>query len=284
VKAPALAGEAPVFLCHARPDLPFVRPLAAYLRAHRLRAWLDVDDLPPGEDWKSAIETLLAGPSRCIACISSHSARSRWTSFELDLAIRHGVTITPLLTCVGAQQALPAALRQLPAIDVSHLPAEQGAFVAARRLASDTGERPVDTTAFVARAIHERWRTALRAAGQTNKWKTVGQNELDGPPHRLRGDAAEIDLLQLSFDQLPPSLAQETSHAAADAATILRSHATAGIEQMARRVHAGWVARNGRVAAKELTGPYEHLPEEEKEKDRLIVRTAALALGLAVPG
>ena len=51
------------------------------------------------------------------------------------------------------------------------------------------------------------------------------------------------------------------------------------MEAFAAIVHDQWVARNSSWAPAELQVPYARLPETEKEKDRVIVRVAAAAIG-----
>lgn len=275
----ALDRQAPVFLCHARPDLPLVRALAAYLRAFGLRAWLDVEDLGERADWKPAIAAVIEEAALCIACISTHSARSQWTSYELDLALKQRVRVAPVFLDGHAHDAAPTCIRGMPAIDVSHTTGDEAAFEAARRIAAPVRPLGLD---FAARAIHERWRSALREAGRRSRWRPMTAADhawLNGAPGASGN--GEMDIMQFSGAQLPPSLASEARSAAADAAAILREMPTAGIDAMARAVHAGWVARNR--ATRSLPPRYEDLPEEEREKDRIVIRTTALALGLAAP-
>lgn len=281
--APALFLEAPVFLCHARPDLPFVRVLAAYLRAHGLAPWLDVEDLPSGEDWQPAIERVLSDASLCVACLSRHSAASRWTSFELDLAVAKRVPIAPVLAGAGATDAAPPILEALPAIDVGAMPVEQGAFFAAQQIAARV---PGSPGLDLACAIHERWRTARRISGLGTRWRTLAPEDREwlrnASADVVRATSSEVDLLQLAFRRLPPSIIAEVRAAAADASAMVLAMPDAPLEELARRVHAAWTMRNGKRAEAALLRPYDELVEEEKEKDRIVVRTTALALGLAV--
>jgi hypothetical protein len=44
-----------VFLCHAHPDAEKVRALYARLKADGVDAWLDKENIIPGQDWELEI-------------------------------------------------------------------------------------------------------------------------------------------------------------------------------------------------------------------------------------
>ena len=69
-----------------------------------------------------------------------------------------------------------------------------------------------------------------------------------------------------------------------DAVSVIRAERGSAIEQLARRVHESWISRNRKTAPDALLAPYRDLPEGEKEKDRIVVRTTAMALGLPIEG
>ncbi len=56
---PATPSAAPglpdLFLSYAREDAAFVRQLEAGLRAQGKAAWVDVEDIRPGADWRQKI-------------------------------------------------------------------------------------------------------------------------------------------------------------------------------------------------------------------------------------
>lgn len=287
-----IAEDRLAFISYARRDSDFARPLAAYLRAHGLRTWVDRENLREGEAWEAAVETVLPSVTTYVACLSEASVKSPWTSIEHKRALGLGLVMVPVLIDGLTAHETPDALRQLPAIDVSRHPREEAAFAAASEIARRAGAAPLDLTDLIARSIHERWRAELFSTDRAARWKTLPASDdawvrsnaaaladrMDISPSRSR-----IDLQRLSFHEVPPSIAAEATEAARHILLLLERSPPHGLEQCAEQVHLAWLRRNGEAASPAQAVPYAHLDENEKEKDRIIVRTAALALGLAMP-
>lgn len=96
-----------------------------------------------------------------------------------------------------------------------------------------------------------------------------------------RNTKPEVDIANLSFEQLPPSRQEDTResfHYAFEA--VLRAahngtpHDEAFIDATADTIHERWVMRNEKSAEPEQLLPYAQLSEEEREKDRKYVRLA----------
>jgi len=63
-----------VFLCHSSNDKPLVRELYQKLRAENwIRAWLDEEELYPGEDWNMEIEKAVETADAIIVCLTNNS-------------------------------------------------------------------------------------------------------------------------------------------------------------------------------------------------------------------
>lgn len=62
-----------VFLCHASTDKPKVRKLYTYLREQGINAWLDEENLLPGQDWSIEIPKALEESDAIIVCLSKTS-------------------------------------------------------------------------------------------------------------------------------------------------------------------------------------------------------------------
>jgi hypothetical protein len=90
------------FLSHAHEDKPFVRNLAAHLRAAGHSVWIDEAEINVGD---SLIEKISAGLDQVdfvCAVLSKSSIESRWVQRELEIAtIREmdegRVVVLPLL-------------------------------------------------------------------------------------------------------------------------------------------------------------------------------------------
>jgi adenylate cyclase len=71
----AAAGAAPIkaFLCHASEDKPLVTDLYHKLRSDGIDAWLDKQDIQPGEEWAMAIPRAVRASHVVLVCVSSRS-------------------------------------------------------------------------------------------------------------------------------------------------------------------------------------------------------------------
>ena len=101
-------------------------------------------------------------------------------------------------------------------------------------------------------------------------------------------DDVEYDIANLDYDELPERYKHENREAARVACESVK--AVMGSSKSARAIkdnlndefinkaadaqHVAWIERNRETADPSLLVPYDELPEDEKEKDRLIVREA----------
>jgi hypothetical protein len=84
----------PVFLCHASEDKASVRELYARLNAAGIKAWLDTEDLLPGQQWKPTITRVIRESAAVLACLSRRSTTKRGyvqkeIATALDVADEH---------------------------------------------------------------------------------------------------------------------------------------------------------------------------------------------------
>jgi outer membrane protein assembly factor BamD (BamD/ComL family) len=78
-----------VFLCHASGDKPAVRELHKYLRREGVNAWLDEEELLPGQDWDAEIMKALQEVDAIIICLSKASvSREGYVHREIKEALR----------------------------------------------------------------------------------------------------------------------------------------------------------------------------------------------------
>ncbi len=80
-----------VFLCHASGDKPAVRELYQRLRADGIDAWLDEENLLPGQDWQLEIPKAVRESDAVIVCLSKGSINKagyvqKEIKFALDVA------------------------------------------------------------------------------------------------------------------------------------------------------------------------------------------------------
>ena len=113
---------------------------------------------------------------------------------------------------------------------------------------------------------HEEWRRSLPP------------NEQNVPRMRSKNGGPKADI-NVPFDQLHPTAQQENLAAGIAAEQAVKKFPN-DIEKAAEYIHIEWMKRNPKddyTAAQHV--PYDQLPEDEKEKDRVHVRTMMNLLG-----
>src|SRR5579884_905094 len=83
------------FISHSSRDKNTARKLRKDLTAAGISTWLD-DDITPGEDWDSAIETAITHSLAVLYLVSPASHTSRMVAAELDVAENYERDIIPL--------------------------------------------------------------------------------------------------------------------------------------------------------------------------------------------
>lgn len=83
--------EFDVFLSHNSKDKPAVRELKRLLEAHELRAWLDADELVPGENWQPGIVNGIMNSETMAVCIGSAGV-GPWEDEEMQGALTLAVS------------------------------------------------------------------------------------------------------------------------------------------------------------------------------------------------
>ena len=132
---------------------------------------------------------------------------------------------------------------------------------------------------MLASKLHENWASGYRA-GEMAKG-----NE---NPTRLKDDGmgGQVDILNTSYDQLPPKWQAENKAQAESAISLVAKDmegAMGNIEGLAAQVHEQWLSRNSWAKDGPLGVPYNELPEEEKQKDRDVVEAAYEILSEMMP-
>jgi formylglycine-generating enzyme required for sulfatase activity len=116
-----------VFISYSRSDEPFARQLAASLSQMGADIWIDVEDIPAGLKWSSAIQQGLDTAEALIVIISPESMASRNVEDEWQYFLDHQKPVVPVLLRPAKihfqlnriqyidfhQQPYEAALRQL---------------------------------------------------------------------------------------------------------------------------------------------------------------------------
>ena len=83
-------SRARVFLAYAQEDRELVKHLYEELNTVGFAAWMDVENLLPGQNWPRAIERAIETADYFIGCFSSHSSDKRG-HFQSELSYALGV-------------------------------------------------------------------------------------------------------------------------------------------------------------------------------------------------
>lgn len=105
-----------LFICYARVDKPFCREVVRILDHHEI--FVD-DRFCAGDNWWEIILDRLAWCDVLVFLISPHSLKSVYCKRELNIALRHGKRIVPILLDASVTQEIPKELSLLHWIDLT---------------------------------------------------------------------------------------------------------------------------------------------------------------------
>lgn len=132
----------------------------------------------------------------------------------------------------------------------------------------------------LARQLHEMWRRP-RYRPDSNDFKPRIKITDDEKWLRSHDGADEVDIANTSYEDLPEEWQRENRISAEIAVTLVEEALstattldTGFVEWASSIIHNKWLERNGEWASPEQNLPYADLPEEEKEKDRSIIKEA----------
>jgi len=132
---------------------------------------------------------------------------------------------------------------------------------------AETEHLIAQTTPKIASDLHEDWRASRKQDDGTF-----------APRLKPDGNGGEVDIANTAYSDLPPKWQAENKAAAEGAARAVLENPD-DLERAADAVHKDWLTRNGDSAPPWQKQSYKYLPEEEKEKDRVVARAAAERLG-----
>lgn len=111
-----------VFLIHAHEDRDAVRKLHQRLRRDSFDAWLDVENLQPGQDWQSEIRKAILTSDAVIVCISrAFNKQHGYRHEELKLALEKASLLVDEVFIIPARLEdcdMPESLRHLHRLDL----------------------------------------------------------------------------------------------------------------------------------------------------------------------
>ncbi len=112
-----------VFLCHAHSDREIVHQLYRRLLEHGVHAWLDSEDLQPGQNWQREIRKALLNSDVILVCLSQKfNEQQGYRHEELKLALEKANLLDPgeiFIIPVRLEKCdMPASLSHLHRVDL----------------------------------------------------------------------------------------------------------------------------------------------------------------------
>src|SRR5262245_50922716 len=102
-----------LFISYSRQDVEFVRPLVDALKRRTFDAYIDEQDILPGEPWKERLGGLIATADSLVFVISPDAIASETCSWELSEAQRLKKKIVPVVFKRVPDADVPSALSRL---------------------------------------------------------------------------------------------------------------------------------------------------------------------------
>lgn len=132
----------------------------------------------------------------------------------------------------------------------------------------------------IASQLHDEWRKP-RWKEESQSYESRVKKTKDEEWSKSHGGAVEVDIANTSYEDLPSDWQAENKASAEVAMGTIVDADVSGkkfderfLEGASSVLHDKWLERNGSYAPPEQNKPYAELSEDEKEKDRVIIRKA----------
>lgn len=90
-------AEPQVFLSHSESDGDFAELMQFRLGREGIRAWIDVDHLDPGVEWREKIDESIMSSFALVAIMSPDARASEYVTYEWAFAYGKGVPLVPIM-------------------------------------------------------------------------------------------------------------------------------------------------------------------------------------------
>jgi hypothetical protein len=110
---PAQSGKLKVFLSYSRKDSAFAEELKSALELLGFDAYLDKEDIAPGEPWEERLGSLIRAADTVVFVISPNSLASRHCTWEVEETVRVAKRIVPVMLHKVEDGTVPDRLRRL---------------------------------------------------------------------------------------------------------------------------------------------------------------------------
>jgi len=145
--------------------------------------------------------------------------------------------------------------------------------------------KTAERIASLSSELHDEWRKP-RWREESQDYEPRIKPTKDKVWSQAHGGAAEVDIANTPYEELPSDWQEENKASAEVAVAEVEKVIEAStefdesfVEAASSVLHDKWLERNGSWASPEQNKPYSELSEEEKEKDRVIIRRAIEVCG-----
>ena len=180
-----------VFVSYSRADREVVVELVAGLDARGLKAWVDLEDIPPSAEWMGEIRAAIEASDGYLVVVSPSFASSEVCAEELGLAREAGKRIVPVMVRPTDPSSVPATLAALNWIDAIDGALEAASDRAVEALQTDLDHVRAHTKLGVRAAEWERkddtTALLLRGAESPRPKRSSHQVRSRGPPRSRHG-------------------------------------------------------------------------------------------------
>lgn len=212
--AAAAPETAKVFLSYSRRDAAFADELVEGLKACGFEAYIDREDIAPGEAWETRLSGLIAEADTVVYVISPHSVTSEQCHWEVSETLRMSKRLLPVVWAPVPEAQMPKELARLNFVFFD------GGRSFAKGLSDLAGALRVDVG----------WiREHSRLGGLARRWDTRGRPE----EALLRGE--ELDHARDWAAARPPSAPELTDLHSDYIAASLAAREAAERDARARR-------------------------------------------------
>ena len=128
-----------VFLSYSRKDSAFAQELLAALELLGFDAYLDKEDIAPGEPWKERLGSLIRLADTVVFVISPNSLKSEHCTWEVEETARFGKRLVPIILAQVSDDDVPDLLRKLNYVFFDGQSFSKGLGELARALRADAG-------------------------------------------------------------------------------------------------------------------------------------------------
>jgi hypothetical protein len=142
-----------IFVCYARVDKPFCTPFVQKIDHYEY--WYD-ERLRAGDDWWNTIQSHLDWCDCLVYLISHHSVESRYCRSELDIALKLGKVIVPIL--IDKDTPVPSNIQHLQYADLTsglHLENTEGVLQALYNIEKRLTEKAETVGASKSKSIRD---------------------------------------------------------------------------------------------------------------------------------